>query len=121
MKALSIRQPWAWLIVNGLKDIENRTWSSKFRGAFYVHASQKLDGSREEREALCVWVWERFGVLLPADDELPVGGIVGSAHVVGVVEYSRSPWFKGPIGLVLDHAKPMPFRPYKGRLGFFDC
>lgn len=29
---LSIRQPWAWLIVNGYKDIENRTWPTHFRG-----------------------------------------------------------------------------------------
>ena len=30
--ALSIQQPWAWFIVNGYKDVENRTWSTKFRG-----------------------------------------------------------------------------------------
>jgi hypothetical protein len=39
MKALSIKQPWAWLIVNGHKDIENRDWRSdnpglKYRGEF---------------------------------------------------------------------------------------
>ncbi len=33
MKALSVRQPWAWLIVNGCKDIENRDWSTKLRGS----------------------------------------------------------------------------------------
>jgi len=32
MKALSILQPWAWLVVNGHKDIENRTWGTGFRG-----------------------------------------------------------------------------------------
>ena len=42
MKALSIRQPWAWLIVNGYKDIENRTWSTDFRGRVYVHAGRKI-------------------------------------------------------------------------------
>ncbi|WP_245839042.1 ASCH domain-containing protein [Yersinia kristensenii] len=39
MKALSIRQPWAWLIVNGYKDIENRTWNTKCRGPVLIHAS----------------------------------------------------------------------------------
>ena len=34
---LSIRQPWAWLIVNGYKDIENRTWSTRFRGKVLIH------------------------------------------------------------------------------------
>ena len=33
MKALSIRQPWAWAIINAGKDIENRQWPTKFRGS----------------------------------------------------------------------------------------
>lgn len=41
MKALSIKQPWASLIACGIKDVENRTWSTKFRGRIYIHASQK--------------------------------------------------------------------------------
>src|SRR5690606_22562088 len=41
MKALSIKQPWASLIAHGIKDIENRTWSTKFRGRIYIHASGK--------------------------------------------------------------------------------
>jgi ASCH domain len=39
MKALPIRQPYAWLIVNGHKDIENRAWPTKFRGRVLIHAS----------------------------------------------------------------------------------
>lgn len=39
MKAISIRQPWAWLIVNGFKDIENRSWRTKYRGPVLIHAS----------------------------------------------------------------------------------
>ena len=38
MKALSVHQPWAWLIVNGIKIVENRSWSTEFRGRFLVHA-----------------------------------------------------------------------------------
>lgn len=41
MKALTIKQPWASLIVEGIKDIENRTWKTKYRGRIYIHASQK--------------------------------------------------------------------------------
>lgn len=41
MKALSIKQPWALLIANGIKDIENRTWRTHFRGKIYIHASAK--------------------------------------------------------------------------------
>jgi ASCH domain len=41
MKALSIKQPWASLIAHGIKDIENRTWKTKFRGRIFIHASAK--------------------------------------------------------------------------------
>ena len=37
MKAISIRQPWAWLIVHGYQDVENRTWSTKHRGPILIH------------------------------------------------------------------------------------
>jgi hypothetical protein len=38
MKILSVRQPWASLIVNGFKDVENRTWPTRYRGRILVHA-----------------------------------------------------------------------------------
>lgn len=38
MKAISIHQPWAWLIVEGYKDIENRTWLTAYRGPVLIHA-----------------------------------------------------------------------------------
>lgn len=41
IKALSIKQPWASLIAHGIKDIENRTWATKYRGPIYIHASGK--------------------------------------------------------------------------------
>lgn len=44
MKVLSIRQPWAWLIVNGHKDVENRTWDSYYRGPLLIHASSAKNG-----------------------------------------------------------------------------
>jgi ASCH domain len=43
MKILSIRQPWAYLIANGQKNIENRTWLTNYRGPFLIHASLALD------------------------------------------------------------------------------
>lgn len=40
--ALSIRQPWAWLILHAGKDIENRTWQTYQRGWFAIHASKGM-------------------------------------------------------------------------------
>jgi hypothetical protein len=39
MRALTIRQPWAWLIVHGHKDLENRTWCTSYRGPLLIHAA----------------------------------------------------------------------------------
>lgn len=43
MKVLSIRQPWASLIVNGYKKYEFRTWRTKYRGELYIHASKSIE------------------------------------------------------------------------------
>lgn len=43
MKTLSIRQPWASLILNGIKDIENRSRRTNFRGTILVHSSSNAD------------------------------------------------------------------------------
>jgi hypothetical protein len=42
MKTLSIKQPWASLIAHGIKDIENRTWKTHFRGRIYIHSSGQI-------------------------------------------------------------------------------
>ncbi len=112
--ALSIRQPWAWLIVNGYKNIENRTWSTGFRGTFLVHASKKID------DAGLAWVRLNCpSIVLPLAFE--TGGIVGSAEIVGVVNTQRAGgfWFTGPYGFILRNAHPLPFVPMLGSTGFF--
>jgi hypothetical protein len=43
MKAISIKQPFAWLLVNGFKDLENRNWKTNFRGEILIHASKDID------------------------------------------------------------------------------
>jgi hypothetical protein len=110
---LSIRQPWAWLIVSGAKDIENRNWPTKFRGEFYVHASkyQPSDAELDQSE-------DDFNVTINHTD-LQFGGIVGAAEVVDCVASHNSKWFVGEYGFVLRNARIVPFRSLPGRLGFF--
>jgi len=115
MKALSVRQPWALLIVNGFKPLENRTWNTRFRGEFLIHASKAFDRAGYE------WVRENFPVIyLPEPADFERGGIVGSANLYGVVTESSSPWFSGPFGFCLDKVKQLPFVPMAGKLGFFE-
>jgi hypothetical protein len=113
VKALSIRQPWAWLIVNGHKDVENRTWRTAFRGEALIHAGQRLTAAAIHRIR-----WEFPDVPLPETYEL--GGIVGRVSIIDCVMVMHSRWFEGPWGLVLRNPAVLPFSPCKGRLGFFD-
>lgn len=116
MKAISIRQPYAWLIANGHKDIENRTWSTRFRGRVLIHAGVNYP-KRDYRDDFEDYT-RQYGSY-PAREEM-LGGIVGVATIVDCVSKSDSPWFFGPYGFVLVDAKPLPFVPCKGVLGFFD-
>lgn len=115
MKALSILQPWAWLIANGHKDIENRVWSTRFRGGFLIHAGKRWS---EEQEDDTARVREEFPhIRLPASFDL--GGLVGMATLLDCVESSSSPWFTGRYGFVIGGAGPLPFTPCRGMLNFF--
>lgn len=116
MKALSTLQPWAWLIVHGYKDIENRRWRSAFRGRFLVHAGQRW--GREQREDLA-FVRARFPqIVMP--DRYDLGGIVGAATMTDCVRDHPSPWYRGDWGFVLEQGVPCEFVPYRGQLNFFD-
>ncbi|MBD8671563.1 ASCH domain-containing protein [Pseudomonas lurida] len=117
MKALSIRQPWAWLILNGGKDVENRSRNTKLRGRFLIHASQGM--TRAEYNAAS-WIAGPLGITLPPFEELDRGGIVGSVELVDCVDSSTSPWYMGEKAYILRDPRPIPFLPYKGQLGFFE-
>ena len=113
MKALSIQQPWAWCIAHGHKRIENRSWPTKFRGEFLIHAGLRADYSDID-----------FIAKLVAPTAMPVtyekGGIIGIATLVDCVTDSADPWFFGKFGFVLENARPLPFMPVRGALGFFE-
>ena len=116
MRALSIRQPWAWLITHGHKNIENRTWRTNYRGPVLIHTGQKVD--RWARFTPILLLADACGVVtIPRD--LPLGGIVGVATLVDCVTESESPWFKGPYGFELCDARPLPFVACPGRLNIF--
>jgi len=116
MKALSIRQPWAWLIVNGFKDIENRKWQTQFRGRIYVQSGKRmvLDDFPEQRQ-----YFHGEGIVIP--ENLTLGAIIGEVTITDCIEQSDNPWFCGPYGFVLKN--PLSYEtpiPYRGQLGLFE-
>ncbi len=112
MKALSIRQPWAWAILFAGKRIENRRQKNDrepraltgFRGEFLIHASAGLSRFENDVEVLADLLdepaWLRFrdehldlqiackgtGRRWRPRASLPLGGIVGVARVEGVID-----------------------------------
>lgn len=115
MKALSILQPWAWLIVYGPKDVENRTWSTPFRGEFLVHAGKGFD-----RKGYDFVRATRPDIQMPLSHQFQRGGVVGIATVTDCVTAMNSEWFYGPHGFVLTDRKPLSFFPFRGQLSWFD-
>lgn len=118
MKAISVRQPHAWLIVMGIKDVENRTWPTKYRGRILIHASKhKLTKAEYE------WVeqaYARVGKKAPSREEFLTGGIIGSVEITDCVTKYKGTFFSGPYGFVLKRPKKLPFKPMNGKLGIFE-
>ena len=116
MKAISLKPPWPWLVLDGLKDIENRRWRTKFRGPILIHCSRNYD---YEGDAFIRQMG--YGDNLKAVDPQLFGSLLGIVSIVDCITESDSKWFFGPYGFVLSDArwlkKPIPWR---GQLGIFD-
>lgn len=118
--ALSVRQPWAWLILNGGKDVENRTWATKVRGRVLIHAAKGMTRSEYENARRTAEFIHGHRCKFPDILDLERGGIVGSVEIVDCVPSSRSLWHIDQCwGFVLRNPQVLPFFPCKGRLGFF--
>lgn len=114
MLTISIKQPWAWAIMAGVKCVENRSWYTKHRGRIAIHASGRWDKSPRVRE-----IFAAAGVEIPA--ELPTGVILGTVEITSlcsVEDCDGGPWAVGPWCWMLANPElfPRPI-PHKGRLG----
>jgi hypothetical protein len=117
MKVLSLKQPYAELILLGRKKIELRKWNTKYRGEFLIHASKNPDIS----------AMERFGF-----KELPCGFIVGKAFLKDVKKYRNeeehrkdkdlhlASSFFGDYGFILENPESIDKIPAKGKLNFWN-
>lgn len=122
-KALSVRQPWAYLIFYGKecsdlgnKNIENRTNYKKHRGLTAIHTSKKVDMAAYKQLAA-------QGVSLPPIEELVCGQIIGTVKIIECTKEHSSSWKeKGSWGYVLEDAKELATPiACKGQLGFWNC
>jgi len=117
MKALSLKQPYAELILQGRKKIELRKWNTHFRGDFLIHSSKVPD----------IEAMKKFGFR-----NLPCGCIVGKAELIDVNIYKNAKecnsdknghlasaeW--GHYGFILKNPKRTRKIFCKGSLGFWN-
>jgi hypothetical protein len=124
--ALSVKQPWAALLVHGLKSIEVRRWPTARRGRVQIHAARIPDPRSE--------AWERVPPEFRQAAKI-VGGIVGVGDITHCRTYrtveafaadstlhlNDPAWFQPPVlyGFVFTDTTAVPFRPYPGWVRFF--
>jgi len=137
MKALSVRQPWAWAILHAGKDVENRDWrddGGNLKQArrlaakgetILLHTGAGMTRAEYEHglDTICAIRPDlAVAVAKLSRETIPRGGIVGSFRIVRVTSdaLTASRWFAGRWGLVLADVVPLGFVPLAGQLGFFD-
>ena len=126
MRAISLWQPWATAIALGVKRVETRHWSTRYRGPLLIHAARRFDA--EQREFASV---ERTLGRLPS--RLPLGALVAVAILadvrptdelhseVSAIERLYGNYGPGRFGWLLRDIRPLPEPiPYKGHQSFFD-
>lgn len=130
LDALSISQPWAWLIVSRLKRVENRQWGAaqlaqarvRVGRRFAVHAAKSYDADAAEDLA-------DYGIVVPERPALAAGAIVGVATLVRVITVAEALadagledqrlYISGPVCLVLADVVAVDPIPARGFLGFW--
>ena len=124
MKALSLTQPWASLVVTGAKRFETRSWTTSYRGPLLIHAAKAFPTYARD---FCI------SVIGLRPTELPFGAIIGRVVLKNVyrteeiaptlTDLERLYGDYGPGRWALELADAETFEtpiPYRGALGLFE-
>jgi hypothetical protein len=99
MKALSLQQPYAELILQGRKTIETRTWRTAHRGPFAIHAAWHVQGD----------IAKLYGI---EPESLISGALLGTAEIVEMIEFDTASW------AALHDQHLVPDEHHNGRVGW---
>lgn len=121
MKIISVRQPWASAIVQGIKPVENRSWVTNYRGQVLIHAGV----SRRDLKHLNCTPLDQYADSL----DLTFGAIIGLARIIDCVPLSDlpaslrgNPFASGPYCWILEDARAIESPiPCRGQLGLFNA
>lgn len=132
MKCISIKQPWAWLITSGVKDVENRTWKTDYRGDILIHAGQSFDFDCIEwlmdngLKEIAVAIAGRFGIKIINNKPVVtnkdiIGGIVGCCGIDNITMNDNSIWAQPECyHWKVSSAKELPLKPCAGKLSIYE-
>lgn len=118
MKAITIKQPWAWAIIAGHKPVENRSRPTKHRERIAIHASKTID-----QDGVSWLAWhnhEAYSYYKAAICKDQCGAIIGVVDVIDCVTECDSPWFFGPYGYILANPRSFEPIPCRGQLGIWN-
>ena len=116
IKVLCTKEPFGYLILAGIKNIENRCWQTHYRGELYISTSK---APYPDEEQYIRDLENHYGVKIPRE-ELRYGGIIGKVELVDVVTKSKSPWYQqGYYGFVLKAPRRVEFTPIKSQRMIF--
>lgn len=125
MKAISIKQPWAGLILFDGKDVENRTWSSSYRGPLLIHTSRQIDRAALQNWSIATrikWAHAALALVTTQSPFFITGAILGVCRLIDVTPVCSSEWHEhGKIGFYVEDATAFesPIR-YKGKPSLFN-
>lgn len=121
VRVLSGRQPWWWAILEAGKDVENRVWTTSYRGPIVLHAAS---GCTAKEWDFAIGFMKEHGLLEgepPPRTTVPYGGVCGVARIVDVLPQTAEPsrrWhMAGQFGFVLEGVQRIPFLALRGGLG----
>lgn len=124
-KVLTVKQPYASLLVGGVKDVENRSRRTNYRGTVLIHAGARMHdvvSFLRKRQEFTVEEITIMTLVNEVEENDLFGCIVGSVEIVDCVQDSTSPWAeRGQWHWVCRNAKVFdhPIRNVKGRLGLW--
>jgi hypothetical protein len=119
MLALTIRQPWASLVAEGFKPVENRKWATRYRGELAIHAGKAC--TKEEHEGAVDFLVANGlpGIIMPRDRTIR-SAILAVVQLVDCVEEHPSGYFTGPYGHVYAKVQRLAVPvPCSGAQGFW--
>ncbi len=119
VKALTLRPPWAWAVIYGGKDIENRRWRTSYRGPLLIHAGKSAD--EDGSEALLWTMADPAAFGQPRAAWRARGAIIGLVFLADILSDSSSRWaVPGWYHWALEFPWPIdPPVPARGRQGLW--